>query len=484
MKSNNKEFKEKLLLELKSLKDSLVHVIKNKDEIIKEYGSVSNFYKNNLKIGFKTKFPLINKFISLRKDAFIKYDGDIDRFYIELFNSTKNKAIELYGTLGIAIMNAPIDYLSKKELEEEENNINTFIKYVDKMGYTKSFIELYDIGNKYYDYLENTNYKNDNYKKRKISREEVVLYARKTIESIDPSLLELFDNFTKNDSIKFYNIKTMNSTSSYLRRQKKKLPYVEYKIKIYRENNFNDVCTLVHEFMHHITGYNVDSDDKYYYYSKEYIIKKKYTEFISIYFEMYAKDYLINRFNIPKEEFDPFFRIDNKTNAKRYRRMYLPFKIYKIYGKYNFENYQKFISDYDINQNPNFNGYEKSLRDFETMFKVGIKPVIKQEIVNKEHPNLINKRELENTLSLLFDYFIFEDNYIFGTLLAFDIKDKTTPKEILYLSKLLNTNDKIKIFLDPTFKKIDNMYEAIKTKDDPFRKMNDELSQTNRGVSI
>lgn len=72
-------------------------------------------------------------------------------------------------------------------------------------------------------------------------------------------------------------------------------------INVERKFNFNDVITLIHEFMHYING-NVE---------KEYINRYLLTEFISIYFEIYAQNYLLKNYDISKESIGIYYRLND-----------------------------------------------------------------------------------------------------------------------------------------------------------------------------
>ena len=69
---------------------------------------------------------------------------------------------------------------------------------------------------------------------------------------------------------------------------------------MYKSPDYSSVCTLIHEFMHatnigkHIKIGSVEDN----------LLRLEFTEFVSIYFEFYARDYLINKCNIDNNKID------------------------------------------------------------------------------------------------------------------------------------------------------------------------------------
>lgn len=135
--------------------------------------------------------------------------------------------------------------------------------------------------------------------KNKLTYEDVYNLAREIIKSIDEDYLESFDNLIQSGELDFSYENAYYDSSCVSVYKNGEL--VKHFININREFNYNDVIMLVHEFIH-------------------YISKKKDTkninsleEFLAIYFELYALDYLIEK-GINKEEIDYFARIKVLTN--------------------------------------------------------------------------------------------------------------------------------------------------------------------------
>lgn len=123
--------------------------------------------------------------------------------------------------------------------------------------------------------------------------EDVFLLAREIIESIDKGYLESFDNLIPSGELDFSyedNYKDSQCISMFEKNQVRRI------ININRQFNYDDVWILVHEFIHYTNG------------KEDYTIRHYLTEFLSIYFEFYAIDYLFKK-DIDKDEIDYFFRI-------------------------------------------------------------------------------------------------------------------------------------------------------------------------------
>ncbi len=360
-------------------------------------------------------------------------------------------------------------HISKnRRVFEDENNINTTIKYLfETNNLGKNYVKLFNIGNDYMNFIKTHRITESNNKKTKISKEDLIYYSKKVLESAHPSLIEELDGFNLNGSIIFNNkIKralTRNKISSMSIRKinRKNQRKLKYTININEEITFDTVKTFVHEYMHYISGNNVPKNE----YGGLTIYKKnlneqKYGEFISIYFEEYAKNYMVENFNIPNEEFDNTFRITDTKLQDHYRSIYLPFAIYYNYGEYSYKNYKEFIENNDVDMNPSYEGFIKNKKKFLNSFSEIIVLSLKYKKNADEHPNLYNDKNKESFENLLKET-LYKNNYVLGTLLAFYVKDKITPKEMAAFAKMINKNDKTNMYKDPLYKKVDYLYDEV-----------------------
>ena len=117
-------------------------------------------------------------------------------------------------------------------------------------------------------------------KQNKLTFEDIFLLAREIIGSIDESYLESFDNLIKSGELDF-SFESIYEDSVCISTHRKN--QVKQIININREFNYNDVRILIHEFIHYTNGKKISTNSHY------------FTEFLSIYFEFYAIDYLLKK---------------------------------------------------------------------------------------------------------------------------------------------------------------------------------------------
>ncbi len=165
------------------------------------------------------------------------------------------------------------------------------------------------------------------YKQNHITFNEVYLLAREIIETINPKYLEDYDNLLSSGELDFdYENELRDSRSMHIFTAGKSFDLIDIK----RDFNYEDVVTLIHEYIHYTNGkINEDLENRH-----------MLTEYVSIYFEMYARDYLINK-GIPKEEFYYNDRIISAYNYGLDITDYeLIFISYQKYGKITEETYK------------------------------------------------------------------------------------------------------------------------------------------------
>jgi len=183
------------------------------------------------------------------------------------------------------IYNKLNDYLNEicKYLEKTEPFL---LEYIEKIAILND--DFLDFINKYT--FQNQTHQNF------LTFEEVYDLTRKIIKQIDEKYLIDFDNLIQSGELDFgYEGEYDDSHCISFYKKEKCIKQI---INIDRCFNYDDVRRLGHEFMHYTNGK---------YTSKN---RKHFTEFISIYFEMFAIDYLLD-ININKEELDYWRRLKN-----------------------------------------------------------------------------------------------------------------------------------------------------------------------------
>ena len=439
--------KEQFYKELDNFFSLVSNINERKEYIIKEYGSIENYYKSILKSQIAFSFPIINKYFELKKHYLPKYKDSIDDFYIDFFNASRDMLVERYGNL----VNGIIKY--NNDLIDE--NIN-----IENEEYTNLILDtLYDCGEiciedcciclrgaDFIDKINSLKLENIYYDPQKLEFDDILMYARKVIERIDPNLVEEFDSYIKSDFVKTYNKKNIRVkcgliTSRFYYTNKGKYDK-SFITLVKKESGFDDIVTLIHEFMHYINYKNISGQ------SVTELVRKGYTEFISIYFERYAKKILHEEFNIPIEYFDNKFRINsNISNAKYYKKFYLPYLAYESYHEVNYENVNKICKE--LNKiYPSFHeSIDKLSYDFIINRFVRFNKYLLPSIKKYNYYKKMNKEKeidlFKNQIIYKYDsYSTDKRNHFFGTLLAYKENDVLTPKDVLRFSNLMNKDNK------------------------------------------
>ena len=242
--------------------------------------------------------------------------------------------------------------------------------------------------------------------------EEILFLTREIIESIDPNYLEDFDSLVASGTLDFSF--EQEYEYSYFRHIEEN-HQVHNVVNINREFNYHDVVVFVHEFIHYISG-----KEKW---GKSYEL---FTEFLAIYFELYATECLLNK-GISSEEIDYNHRLKitggHASTLCRYEIVLL------AYEKFGFidTNTHQLLSKYFINI---------SEKQFElecyNLYK-NLKRIDKKDTEDKENRGQGSK---------LSEPFIAQNyRYIFGTLLAFYARTYANMDDIVYLNNHINEMD-------------------------------------------
>jgi len=241
---------------------------------------------------------------------------------------------------------------------------------------------------------------------------DVYLLAREVIESIDESYLKYYDNLIESGKLDFsYENEYANS-------------YFEFSgtkdirnINISRKFNYSDVSVLVHEFMHYMNHL-----DKYLPINT-YLL----TETISIYFEEYAKLYLVNK-GISKDELFLNERICFTSEASsnfNYHCMII--YAYSKFGNID-ENTYELIQQYF---------FPISKKEFNEQCNKLLKEFKKEE---KEYRNTIFDKDFkeDNLFNKLVTILNRRYRYILGTVLAYYALEHSSKEKMTYLCNHIN----------------------------------------------
>lgn len=206
------------------------------------------------------------------------------------------------------------NYLNEICLYLEEND-QFLLEYIDKLYILNDFF-----ADKLFDYKLNNQTRSN-----KITFMDVFNLAREVISNIDINYLEQYDNLIKKGELDFSYHNDYQDSECIIYHGHS---FIRKLININREFNYNDICTLVHEFIHYIHGDN-DTNNEYY-----------LAEFLAIYFELYSLDYLIDQ-GINKEEIDYLYRIkEAKKSSIIFYKYELILLAYIKFGNISSETYQ------------------------------------------------------------------------------------------------------------------------------------------------
>ena len=165
-----------------------------------------------------------------------------------------------------------------------------------------------------------------------LSYQDVLNISRDIIKSINEDYLLQFDNLLNSGILDFsYDKEYIDSEVVHIRY--KDGTFKRY-ININRKFNYDDVSTFIHEFMHYVSGivYKI----------RNMII----TEFISIYFELYANEYIFNNYSQNIKEIEYNKRLASCfERSKIIRNTEIPLFIFSRLGNLNEGSY-KYVNDF------------------------------------------------------------------------------------------------------------------------------------------
>ena len=283
------------------------------------------------------------------------------------------------------------------ELEKEDLFLLNYSSYID---YLCRKIEV--------EFNDNIHYKLYD-KKSALTFMDVYNLTRDIIKDINPKYLVNYDKILDNGILDFSYDNNDSSSFTY--------DYDTHKISINinRKFNYRDIITLIHEFFHY-TNYSENNT----------INQNVLTEFISIYFETYAIDYLRD-IGIPIEQINPYDRLDDLSKN---------YKIFKSYSKIlTMFNLFGSVDNDAIDMYKEKTGYIDTYKITEQAFELLF---ILQNIEQDYYESYDKKYNIEEVLSALF-----KDNYkyIIGTILAFYAIDNVDKRSIILLNDNINTKE-------------------------------------------
>ena len=284
--------------------------------------------------------------------------------------------------------------------------------------------------------------------KNNLTFEDVFELARSEIEKINPNYLEEFDRLIDSGCLEFFlheqNMIIKGNTTY------EKLSEIEnneeeirndsvcsynngdYFIDLARTYNYNDVLTLIHEFIHSTNSSKNMGEYRY-------IL----TEFFSIYFEMLSQKELLEN-GINSSELDIFDRIKNTGKISKEITEYdLVFISYNLFGNIK-ENSYKDLKKYHI--------VSSTKKEFECACVRLLKYFDYQKIQYNNESKEFNLYDYRKCISILFSSGY---RYLLGTLFSCYLLENGNKDKIVWLNDHINDEKMKNMNLIDVLKMID-----------------------------
>ena len=284
--------------------------------------------------------------------------------------------------------------------------------------------------------------------KNNLTFEDVFNLTRNEIEKINPNYLEEFDRLIDSGCLEFFlheqNMIIKGNTTY------EKLSEIEnneeeirndsvcsynngdYFIDLARTYNYNDVLTLIHEFIHSTNSSKNMGEYRY-------IL----TEFFSIYFEMLSQKELLEN-GINSSELDIFDRIKNTGKISKEITEYdLVFISYNLFGNIK-ENSYKDLKKYHI--------VSSTKKEFECACVRLLKYFDYQKIQYNNESKKFNLYDYRKCISILFSSGY---RYLLGTLFSCYLLENGNKDKIVWLNDHINDEKMKNMNLIDVLKMID-----------------------------
>lgn len=295
--------------------------------------------------------------------------------------------------------------------------LNEICKYLEKENsfLLKNIRPISIFNDTFYEYLEHLDLEHEVITNH-LTYDDVFKLAREIIEQIDPNYLKEYDTLIPSGKLDFSYDNSYDDSECLFFYHNGEIK--EKFININRDFNYEDVRLLIHEFMHYTNG---DKDTE----NRKYL-----TEFISIYFEFYATQYLLDK-GIPRNEIDYFNRLKwVKKDCIRLYQYEIVLLAYIYFGDIN-DDTINYLHKYIMNISQ-----ETFLRECHRLHDWLNYVYEDNEEEIKQDPNRLG--------AILSEEFITKDyRYILGTILAIYALKYANFKDIVYLNNHINEyNDK------------------------------------------
>ena len=343
--------------------------------------------------------------------------------------------------------------MTKQDYDKLNNYLNEIFKILNNYDrfLTKHIEKIARINDAYLIFMSKHNFSEQTVKNN-LTYYEVYDLARKIVACISPKYLYLYDSLLPSGKLDFgydneYGRSCFECCNSL--------------INVKRSFNYGDVLVLIHEFIHYTNSNTQNSNNRY-----------LLTEFFSIYFELFAVDYLTNM---------GFFSAEIGVN----RRLQFTISDAEALASYEivFLAYEKFgniTEDTFVDLNRYF--LSISDEDFESDCKNLLENLEQKE--NDYRQKIRYEKPFE--FGEFIDVLPFFDNYryLLGTLLAFYARENFKIEDVVYLNDHINDDNLGNLKMSDLLKRLgvdinssDFITKALDGIDNYIKKYNNEKSR-------
>lgn len=273
-----------------------------------------------------------------------------------------------------------------------------------------------------------------NFHKNNLTYEDVFNLTRNEIEKINSNYLENFDKLIDSGRLEFFlheqnmiikestyyeNLSEIENNEEEIRNDSVcSYNNGDYFIDLARTYNYNDVLTLIHEFIHSTNSSKNMGEYRY-------IL----TEFFSIYFEMLSQKELLEN-GINSSELDIFDRIKNTGKISKESTEYdLVFISYNLFGNIK-ENSYKDLKKYHI--------VSSTKKEFECACVRLLKYFDYQKIQYNNESKEFNLYDYRKCISILFSSGY---RYLLGTLFSCYLLENGNKDKVVWLNDHINDEE-------------------------------------------
>ena len=206
--------------------------------------------------------------------------------------------------------------MTNEEYKELNNFLEDTFMFLEDicLPYMDEVLFICKLTDSVYQLLDEYNLESES-NKNKLTFLDVYNLAREILSTINKDYLNDFDNLIKSGELDF-DYEDVTDDSYFEKRDE------QLSINIKRNFNYSDVTVLIHEYIHYVNGKG-----------KRTLSRELLSEYLSIYFEMYATDYLLEK-GVPIEQIGISDRLKfTYDRVSDFHFMVTPFLSFAKFGK-------------------------------------------------------------------------------------------------------------------------------------------------------